>query len=164
VGGFDLTQEGEGSSLTASSEELEQQQIFEHVYKHVPGWSRCLKSFEDLEYKRLNGNSNACFKVSIKEDLHPEVSETRAVLYRRYEQQIIDKKIEQAIFGAMSENGTGPKMFFQNDVFRIEGFFEGRPITIWEMRNPVVSSSLAQQLCDFNFNPRAWLDVEKVES
>lgn len=63
----------------------------------------------------------------------------------------------------MSEEGTGPKCFYQDDRYRIEEFFEGRPLTLWEMRNPVVASSFAKKICDFNFSPKAQTDVNKVE-
>jgi hypothetical protein len=52
----------------------------------------------------------------------------------------------------MSDGNLGPKMFFQNDKFRIEEFFEGRPITLWEMRNPMIFGNFAGKICDFNFN------------
>lgn len=52
----------------------------------------------------------------------------------------------------MSNDGSGPKMYFQNTEYRIEEFFEGRPLTIWEMRNPMVAAKVAKMLCDFNFN------------
>lgn len=102
--------------------------------------------------RRLNGNSNAVFKVNIKDGLYPEIVENRAILFRRYEQELIDKQIEQAIFKAMSDDGSGPKMFFQNNKFRIEEFFEGRPLTLWEMRNPMIFENFARKICDFNFN------------
>lgn len=114
-------------------------------------WAQ-LKSFDDIEVKRLNGNSNAVFKVHIKDGLYPDITEYRTLLYRRYEQELCDKRIEQAIFKAMSDDGSGPKMFFQNDKFRIEEFFEGRPLTLWEMRNPLIFENFAKKICDFNFN------------
>ena len=78
--------------------------------------------------------------------------EPRTILYRRFEQDLTDKRIEQAIFETKSEDGTGPKLFFQNDTYRIEGFFEGRPISIWEMRNPFVYLKYADMICDYNFS------------
>lgn len=67
----------------------------------------------------------------------------------------MDKKIEQAIFIAMSEDGTGPRCFYQDEQIRIEEFFEGRPLTIWEMRNPMVAATYARKVCDLNFSKRA---------
>jgi hypothetical protein len=40
------------------------------------------------------------------------------------------------VYVIKAEDGTGPELHFQNKEYRIEGFFEGRPLTIWEMRNP----------------------------
>ena len=85
--------------------------MYDNIMEHVPQWRAILQSVDDIKFKRLNGNSNACFKVSIREGLYPEESKTRALLYRKYEQKIIDKQIEQAIFNAMSLDGSGPKMY-----------------------------------------------------
>lgn len=54
-------------------------------------------------------------------------------------------------------------MYIQNDVFRIEEFFEGRPLTLWEMRNPMIFQEFSNIICDFNFNPKALEDVAKIE-
>jgi hypothetical protein len=74
------------------------------------------------------------------------------LLYRRFEQELTDKRIEQAIFEEKSADRSGPKLYFQNEKYRIEGFFEGRPITIWEMRNPVVFNNYSEIICRFNFS------------
>jgi hypothetical protein len=34
------------------------------------------------------------------------------VLYRKFEQELTDKRIEQSIFEVKSEDGTGPKLYF----------------------------------------------------
>ena len=60
----------------------------------------------------------------------------RVLLYRKFECEIIDKQVEGAIFRAMAESGQGPGLVFQNNEYRIENFVEGRPLTIWELRNP----------------------------
>lgn len=54
-------------------------------------------------------------------------------------------------------------MFFQNSKYRIEEFFEGRPLTLWEMRNPLIFERFARNICDFNFNSLAQKGVNKVE-
>lgn len=80
------------------------------------------------------------------------VKEPRTLLYRRFEQELTDRRIEEAIFKTKSEDGTGPKLYFMNNDYRIEGFFEGRPISIWEMRNPLIYLDYARFICDYNFN------------
>ena len=55
----------------------------------------------------------------------------------------------------MSDQGLGPKLYFGNDKYRIEGFFEGKPVTIWELRNPRLMQVIAKTIFDFNFNSLA---------
>lgn len=35
----------------------------------------------------------------------------------------------------------------------MEGFFEGRPLSIWEMRNPSIFMQYAEIICHYNFSP-----------
>jgi len=57
----------------------------------------------------------------------------------------------------------GPKLYFQDDEFRIESFFDGRPITIWEMRNPVLQAAYAKAIFDFNFNADAREQIQAIK-
>lgn len=57
-----------------------------------------------------------------------------------------DHELEAIIFTNMSERGLGPKLVVQNSDFRIEHFFDGRPLTIWEMRNPAVMKQVAKEI------------------
>ena len=43
--------------------------IFENIIKHVSEWKECLSGPNDLEITKLNGMSNACYKVQIKKDV-----------------------------------------------------------------------------------------------
>jgi len=52
----------------------------------------------------------------------------------------------------MSDDGSGPLLIGQNETFRIEGFIDGRPLTIWELRNPIIQLEYAQVICHFNFD------------
>ena len=70
----------------------------------------------------------------------------RVYLYRKFECDIIDKQVEAAIFKSMSDSGQGPKLIFQNSEYRIECFFQGRPLTIWELRNPVIVESYVKAI------------------
>jgi hypothetical protein len=40
-------------------------------------------------------------------------------------------------------------------VYRIEGFFLSRPLTIFEMRNDIFMEAYAKKICDFNHNQKA---------
>lgn len=50
----------------------------------------------------------------------------------------------------MGEKGHSPKEYESNEVFRIEEFLEGRPLTFLELRNPFVSQTLMEKICDIN--------------
>ena len=60
----------------------------------------------------MSGLSNACFRVHIPDGKHESISEPRTLLYRRFEQDLTDKRIEQGIFDIKSKNETGPKLYF----------------------------------------------------
>lgn len=67
----------------ANDQSHEVPEIYANILEHVPEWK--VLSMDDIEVRRLNGNSNAVFKVSIKNDKHTEIQENRSLLYRRYE-------------------------------------------------------------------------------
>lgn len=62
--------------------------------------------------------------------------------------------MEKEIFESLSEQGLGPKLYFQNSEYRIEGFFLSRPLTIFEMSNPIFLDAYGEKICDFNYNPK----------
>lgn len=39
-----------------------------------------------------------------------------------------------------------------NSEYRIESFYQGRPMTIWEMRNPTIIKHAIEMICDYNFD------------
>ena len=77
------------------------------------------------------------------------------LLFRFFECAIVDWNMENEIFESLSEQGLGPKLYYQNDVFRIEGFFLSRPLTIFEMRNDIFMEAYARKIGDFNHNQKA---------
>ena len=94
----------------------------------------------------MAGLSNACYRVS--------APNKPTVLYRRFECQIIEKKVEALIFRVASEQGLGPKLIYHSEAqnFRIEEFFDGRPLTIWEMRNPCIMTSFINKIHEWHSN------------
>ena len=122
--------------------------ILQRICDAIPSWSQKNLTLNQVDIKRLSGLSNACYRVSIKKEL--TFCEPKVVLYRKFECQVIDKNLEAAIFKANSDAGLGPKLIFQNDSYRIETFFYGRPLTIWEMRNPNIMKSFASKIYQFH--------------
>jgi hypothetical protein len=54
----------------------------------------------------MSGLSNACYRVSTNDPSKP------VILYRKFENQVINKIVEATIFKVASEQGLGPKLLF----------------------------------------------------
>jgi len=80
--------------------------MFERIKAQLPSWSKV--TFEQARIKRMAGLSNACYRVSVEKP----VVVPDAVLYKKFECQIIDKDVEAMIFKNMSDRGYGPKYIF----------------------------------------------------
>jgi hypothetical protein len=46
--------------------------IFRNLCEFIPAWNKFAATPDDLVFKRLNGNSNACFKVSLKDSIQTD--------------------------------------------------------------------------------------------
>jgi len=44
-------------------------------------------------------------------------------LFRKFEQDLTDKRIERAIFNIKSIDGSGPELIYENEEIRVESFF-----------------------------------------
>lgn len=126
--------------------------ILSRIKEKVTSWAPV--TLEQLNIKKMSGLSNACYRVHIEDEALKQIVPT-TLLYRKFECEIIDKKVESTIFKSMSDQGLGPLLHFQNTVYRIESFFEGRPLTIWELRNSTIMKLLAKKAFEFNFNQDA---------
>ena len=107
--------------------------ILKHIKAHVESWEAV--TLDQISVAKLSGLSNSCYRVHVEA---PSAVQPTTLLYRKFECELIDKRVEATIFESMSSQGLGPKLLFQNTEYRIEEFFDGRQITIWEMRNPSV--------------------------
>ena len=87
--------------------------------------------------------------------------EPQSLLYRVFECPIVDWDMENELFQSLSDQGIGPKLYYQCAEYRIEGFFLSRPLTIFEMRNDIFLSAYAEKICDFNHNQDAMAKVER---
>lgn len=87
---------------------------------------------------------------------------TKTLLYRNFKQFLTDYRIERAVFQAKSDDLTGPKMYFQNKEYRIEQFFHGRPLSIWEMRNPMIYLKYAETICEYNFSDQVTRTISEI--
>ena len=70
---------------------------------------------------RLSGLSNACYRVKLRDDveLGDDAETPRVLIYRKQESNVVDLRVEKAIFKHISDSGIGPKLYYQGDNFRI---------------------------------------------
>lgn len=112
----------------------------------------------------MNGLSNSCYKVSL--DKRVKLSDPdapRTVLYRKIENEVVEKEIEYTIFKSMSDSGQGPLMYGQQDDYRIEGFIESRVLSIWEMRNPVMMDKFVQAIFEMHHSSGTAQAIQKIK-
>ena len=96
----------------------------------------------------------------VDEEAKKKITPT-VLLYREFQNLLIDLAVEQTIFQSMSDKGLGPPCYYCCKDFRLEEFLDGRPLSIWEMRNEVVMRAYAEEICKFNFNQDA---VDKLNA
>lgn len=121
--------------------------IASNVLANIDEWSNAVKA-EDLQITRLSGMSNAVYKVEVRPSVAAKLN-LKKVVYRQFEQDLTDATIERTVFRIMSDSSQGAQLFTQTHEYRIESFF-GRPLSIWEMRNPLIYNKVASLLCDFH--------------
>ena len=88
------------NTITVSTRGEEPEVILERCQKHIESW-KSLRA-DQIKITRLSGMSNACYKVSLI-DANNRAIEPDAVLYRRFLCEVVDKKVEAAIFESMSD-------------------------------------------------------------
>ena len=80
--------------------------ILENIRKHVPAWAQAVDSLKDIKIKKMNGLSNSCYKVELKDNIEmADSSAPRSYLYRKLECEVVDREIERTIFQSMSDSG-----------------------------------------------------------
>ena len=82
-GGASLENESISSFTSCSWPNEEYFRIFQNLCDKIPAWKQLIKTPDDLEFRRLKGNSNAVYKVICKNKTPSDVP--KALLYRRYE-------------------------------------------------------------------------------
>ena len=120
-----------------------------------------MPKLKDVKIERLSGLSNACYRVALSEAVNLSDENVRVLFYRKFLSSAGDRNIEAVIFESMAEKGLGPQIIYSEHEFRLEEFISGRPLSIWEMRNPVIMESIARAIYDFHHESGA---AEKVQS
>lgn len=71
--------------------------IVNNILHHIDSWSHLVASKEDVIITRLNGMSNAVYKVELRPELAKQV-DLSVLIYRQFEQDLTDRRIERAMF------------------------------------------------------------------
>jgi len=92
--------------------------------------------------------SNVTYIISSKED--PE----NKIVIRFFESKAADFATEASIFREMGNRGVGPREIESSDVYRVEEFINGRPLTMFELRNPFIARKTMEIICETNYDPQ----------
>ena len=75
----------------------------------------------------------------------------KSLLYRIFDCPVIDLTLENELFKILADQGFAPKLIYQCEKYRIEEYFESRSLTIWEMSNDWLMTTIARMICDFHY-------------
>ena len=62
----------------------------------------------------------------------------------------------------MSDSGQGPQLYHETPEYRLESFIDGRPLTIWELRNPIIASKAVKAIFDMHTKSGVAEAMQKV--
>ena len=118
-----------------------------YVGKHIEAW-KDIKDEKDAVIIKLSGLSNITCMIKAN-DKHVE---PRSVIFRVFDNPLCESDVEDLVFQWMSDHGIGPKCYYKCDHYRIEEWYDSRPITIFEMRNPVFLKKIIEIAFKINYN------------
>jgi len=126
----------------------------------LPSWKNTTP--DSISFSRLFGMSNTTLGVSISDPvLLSQGIFPAKVLLRIFPEQpsrIISRGKEQAIFSHLSDTPNGIKMYYSCPQYRIEEFFDGEKLSMFELNNKLMMKYIATMFCDYNHDP-ALFDV-----
>lgn len=118
------------------------------IGRHLSSW-RDVKTEEDAVIFKLSGLSNiSCMVKAKSKSISP-----RYVIFKVFVNPLCDRELESTVFEWLSDQGLAPVCYFQDDNYRIEQSYDARPITIFEMRNPLMLEAVVDKIFKLNNNP-----------
>ena len=111
-----------------------------------------VEALEDLEITNISGMSNLTFKVGLSERHLAHKHMREKIVVRIYQSATGDCEMEAKIFNEMSRKGRGPKEIEGNEKYRVEQFIDGRPLTMFELRNPYIAKTILGMICETNYD------------
>lgn len=118
------------------------------IGQHLSSW-RDVKTEEDAVIFKLSGLSNITCMVKAKsKSVSP-----RYVIFKVFVNPLCDREQESTVFECLSDQGLAPVWYYQDNNYRIEQSYDARPITIFEMRSPLILESVVDRIFRLNNNP-----------
>ena len=77
--------------------------ILLNIKANVSAWETADIQLDDITISRLNGLSNACYRVALKDRVDLQQDTHRVLLYRKFECKTSNLAIEAIIFKDMSD-------------------------------------------------------------
>ena len=71
--------------------------ILKHIKEHIESWKDV--TLDQISIAKLSGLSNSCYRVHAESD---SAVQPMTLLYRKFECELVDKRVEAAIFESMS--------------------------------------------------------------
>ena len=102
---------------------------------------------DELELINISGMSNVTYSIASKK------LPSKKIVIRFFESKCADFQTEDKIFRLFGERGWGPKEIERSDTYRVEEFIDGRPLTMFELRNPFIGKSVMATICITNYDP-----------
>lgn len=111
----------------------------------LPEWSKI--SDDDINLERLSSLSNLVFKITSAKEVTPN-----PVIFRKFATKdgVVDRDKESLVFLEMSKRGIGPKCYGGNDKYRLEEYFNARPIDNKEYNQTKYRRKLAISLANLH--------------
>jgi len=85
--------------------------ILERIQSQVPQWAH-VRTIAEVSFQRLNGLSNACYRVELEDSVPLADEQYRVLLYRKFENEVVDLAIEKLLFSSMAESNLGPALIY----------------------------------------------------
>ena len=103
-------------------------------------------SLDELELVNVSGMSNVTYSIASKK------LPSKRIIIRFFESKCADFMTEDRIFRLFGERGWGPKEIERSDTYRVEEFIDGRPLTMFELRNPYIGKKVMALICNTNYD------------
>ena len=122
--------------------------IIKLIGKYIESWKE-IQSDDHVEITRFASSPNITMMINVKwNSINPN-----CIVLRIFKNKLYNRKLEQAVVELLWDQELCTKYYYQNELYRIEDYFESRQITNFEMRNPLMLKIIIKNIFKINHNP-----------